>query len=103
MPVGVRGFQKGNRAHGKAPHTIEASKMREYLVTRIAEKMEPLIDAQMDLATGIFYEKADGRIYQREPDPRVGEYLINQGAGRPTESIQLANKDNLPFIIKVDS
>ena len=82
---------KGGRP--KEKRTIQKEKAREYMIQRIAEKLEPIMDAQIESATGLWYEVKDRygkkRIYQREPDTRVGEYLLNQGAGKPVETVKV--------------
>lgn len=109
MPLSPEAISKSPRNKVGRPrgsvagHTIQSSQARQFLIEKIWENMTPIVNAQTDLAKGIFVERANGRVYQKEPDARVGEYLLNQISGRPTESIQLANKDSQPFVIKIDS
>jgi hypothetical protein len=37
-----------------------------------------------------------------EPDHKAAANLLDRGFGRPTETIDLGNKDDQPFIIELD-
>lgn len=74
----------------KASHTLEALKAREYTIQRINEALDPILTAQIEAAKGLYYIGDDGRtIYQKHPDTRTGEYLLNQSIGKPKESIEV--------------
>lgn len=75
-------------ANGTAK-AIEPSQARDHILRKIFAKKDKLIDAQIDAATGL-YTIIDGkRQYQKAPDRAVGEYLLNQLIGRPTESLEI--------------
>ena len=73
-------------------------------MTKIQENWDDLLDAQIRLAKGIFYvekkknkdgEFVDERIYELKPDKEAGQYLMNQGMGKPKESMNIEGKVNL--------
>ncbi len=91
-------FPKGYKPTGrpKAPHTVKAEKAREWIVKQIAKNLEPIFAAKLDLALGHYYEgTAPGtsgkmKIYKTSPDGSALRYLIDQGIGRPKESVELS-------------
>lgn len=65
---------------------------RERIVARINAKRDKLIDAQIDVATGLYYVANDGKhVYTKAPNAGVGEYLLNQLIGKPKESIEVTS------------
>ena len=76
----------------KAGRTVTAEKMRECFVNEVAKKMPALVEAHMDLALGHHYEKMTEtgvmRIYKASPEQKAGQYLLDQGIGKPKESIE---------------
>ena len=99
--------QNGGKREGagrkKAKHTISSEKAREFLITSIVEHLAPIVSAQIDSAKGLFYIGKQGKIFTRLPDTRVGEYLLNQVAGKAKENIELGGNYEKPFIIRLDS
>lgn len=53
------------------------------------------------LATGV-YGKDYMLIVGAEPDYKAADALLNRAYGRPTETIDVGNKDNQPFIIRLN-
>jgi len=99
--------QNGGKRYGagrkKAKHTIASEKAREYLITSIVEQLAPIVSAQIDAAKGLFYEGKEGKVYSRLPDTRVGEYLLNQVAGKAKENVEWSSSDKEPMIVILDS
>lgn len=93
MPLGKRGFQKGNKwstGRPKAQHTVSAEKAREVLVKAVVKKMRDLIEAKFDLALGhkiLKHKFGKEIIYSVSPDGVSIEYLFNQVVGKPKESV----------------
>jgi hypothetical protein len=98
--------QNGGRRIGagrkKANHTIAAEKAREYLVKTIVKELAPIVSAQIDAAKGVFYLGKEGKVYTKLPDTKVGEYLLNQVAGKAKENIEMGGYDDEPFCIRLD-
>ena len=98
--------QNGGKRKGagrkKARHTVASEKAREYLIAQIVEYLAPIVSAQIDSAKGLFYIGKQGKIYTKLPDTKVGEYLLNQVAGKPTGNVELSSSDEKPFIIVLD-
>jgi hypothetical protein len=98
--------QNGGKREGagrkKAKHTIASEKAREYLVEAIAEHLAPIVAAQIEAAKGVFYVGKEGKVYTRLPDTKVGEYLLNQIAGKAKEKIELETESEQPYIIVLD-
>jgi len=97
--------QNGGKRKGagrkKANHTIASEKAREFLVSSIVEHLGPIVSAQIDSAKGLFYIGKKGKIYTQLPNTRVGEYLLNQVAGKAKESVQVQSDDERPWIINL--
>ena len=90
---------KGGRPKGgKASHTLKAEQAREYFVQRVVSEMNPIITAQLEAAKGLYYETADKKIYQREPDIQASKYLVDQTIGRPKETVEMQGD----IILKID-
>ena len=63
---------------------------RERTQLRVGKKIDKILDAQIDLATGLYYVTADGKhVYKQKPDGSRGQYLLDQLIGKPKESIEV--------------
>lgn len=84
-----RGGKRTGAGRKRGVANIKAEEARKYLVQRIADELEDILTSQIELAKGIYYETGTGeevkRVYQKHPNTRVAEYLLNQLIGRPTE------------------
>lgn len=98
-----RGGKRQGAGRKKARHTIAFEKAREYLITSIINNLAPIVSAQIDSATGISYSGKHGKIYTQLPNTKVGEYLLNQVAGKPTVNVEMDLKNERPLIIRLDS
>ena len=92
MPKGIKGFQLGNKVRKKAPHTIAAAKAREFVIKKVNENLEPLLNAKLDLALG--HKKlhitptGEEEVYTESPDGNAIQYLLNQDIGKPKETVE---------------
>ena len=75
MKAGGKRLGAGRPFGSKAQHTVEAEQSRAYVIKRIAEELEPIVNKHIELA--------------KAGDIRGLEYLINQAAGKPKESVEL--------------
>lgn len=100
---------KGGRIPGagrkKAGHTIAAEAARAYVVQRVVTEIKPIMDAQVDLAKGIYVEEKNDkgervRVYQKEPDTVSAKYLLDQTIGRAKETIEMNSKLGIFQIIQ---
>ena len=74
----------------RIPKTVINS--RERVIHKVNKKLDKLIDAQVDLATGLYYVTTDGKhVYTKPPNGSTGEYLLNQLIGKPKENIEIKN------------
>ena len=85
---------KGGRPKGSVGnHTLEASKLREFIVNEVAKKGQALLDAKMDLALGHkklhMTPSGSELVYIESPDPNSIRYLLDQTIGKPTETIKI--------------
>jgi hypothetical protein len=63
---------------------------REKTQLRVDKKLDKLLDAQIDAATGLYYVTKDGKhVYKKAPETSTGQYLLNQLIGKPKESIEV--------------
>ena len=79
-----------------AAHTLEASKMREYLIERVRQEMDALLEAKFALAKGHYFLGDDGKVYTKSPDSNSIQYLLNQSIGKPKETVE--HSGSLEFI-----
>lgn len=83
--------------------TADALEMRKRLIQRVSERLDPLLDSQFDLATGIHEaQEVDGkivRVYKRAPDGAAGRYLLDQSVGRATETVKVTEDITLKIDI----
>jgi len=91
----------GRSGRKKTKYTIAAEKAREYLVNTIAEHLTPIMSAQINATKGLFYIGKEGKVYSRLPDTKVGEYLLNQVAGKAKEKVEVSSDDK-PYVIILD-
>ena len=96
-----RGGKRVGAGRKRGLAAVKTDEIRNYMVAEIAKHTPLLVQTQIDAAVGLMYETKEGRIYTKEPDAKAIEYLMNQGAGKPTESILVGNKDNQPFILNL--
>ena len=101
--VKQNGGKRAGAGRKKARHTIASEKAREYLIASIIRKLAPIVQAQIDAATGISYVGEKKRIYVELPNTRVGEYLLNQVAGKPAMNVGVDLNNEEPLIIRLDS
>lgn len=79
---------KTPKAPAKNQDSMSAS--RERAIYKVNRKLDKIIDAQIDAATGLYYITEDGKhVYTKKPDTGVGEYLLNQVIGKPKENIEV--------------
>ena len=69
---------------------VDVGQARHHIIKQINQKRKKLIEAQIDVATGLYYVANDGKhVYTQKPNAAVGEYLLNQLIGKPKESIEV--------------
>lgn len=97
----------GGRPKGsKGGHTLKAELMRKRLILSVNKEYTPIVQGQIQLAKGLFYEdktKEGTRIvYREKPDGRAAEYLLNQSIGKPRENMEITGADKGPIAIKLN-
>ena len=97
-----RGGKRNGAGRKRGLASIKAEEARKYLVQRVADELEDILAGQIELAKGIYYETGTGedikRVYQKHPDTKVAEYLLNQLIGRPTEFSEIKIQEKPPDI-----
>lgn len=91
----MRGGKREGAGRKKEQRTLATEKMREFVINKIAEEMTPILQGQIEAAKGIWIEKEDKIIYQRAPDNHAAEYLLNQGIGKPKETLDIDTNTTL--------
>lgn len=92
MPSGGARPNSGPERGTKHKKTIEIEMARQIIKERVFANLEPIIEAQIDLAKGHLVEEYIGegkRIYSKSPDKGAAELLLNQTIGKPKESIDV--------------
>jgi hypothetical protein len=105
--------------------TLEKEAAREFVRQKITERLEPLIDAQIDNAVGIRhlmmrdpktgkFERVTGGveqidealksnnvcwIYTKDPSVQAFTDLLNRALDKPAEQVQVAGADGGPIVI----
>jgi len=73
---------------------------------RIADRLPMLIDRMFELSEGVLVEEIDRdgtpRIYQRPPDYKAIEYLVNRIMGKPTERQEVSQDGGLTIQVVYD-
>jgi hypothetical protein len=89
----TRGGKRIGAGRKKGLATVKAEEARNYVVKRIAEELGPILDGQIALAKGMYYEEEDRdglkQVYYKAPDSHVATFLINQLIGRPKETAEV--------------
>lgn len=72
---------------------IRVEKAREYVVKKVVRDMHDILTAQIEAAKGLYVMETNekGKVlrrYRKEPDFKVGEYLLNQSIGKPKEVVE---------------
>lgn len=69
--------------------TIEKRAIKDYILRRVKEELDPLLDAQMDVAKGHYYirEVIGGveKVYKKSPDPTAMKLLLQYAIGNPEQ------------------
>jgi hypothetical protein len=91
--------KKGGRPKGSLSETARMQQeMRKMLTQRARKEFSGLIDAQLDLARGVYVEEVDTvkdkkgniktkrRVYKRPPSSEAIKYLMDQAVGKPKET-----------------
>lgn len=91
MPRGGPRPGAGRPKGSKGGNTIAAEKLREFIIQKVREHVEPLMQAQLDLALGhkkLVKTKAGKELaYTISPDRNSIQYLLNQAIGKPRETV----------------
>ena len=75
MPIhGGKRFGAGRPKGTLAAHTIEASEARKLFVQRVVDEWAPIVDALVEAA--------------KNGNVKVAQYLIDQVAGKPKETLE---------------
>lgn len=88
---------------GQDKRDVVPDEIRAKLINSVDENWDSLMDALLDLATGVWVKEdvvgkngilVDVRVYQKPPDREVVKYLTDQVIGRPKESMNIEKKVN---------
>lgn len=101
MPLGVKGFVKGNNEGHKTKGKKKGKTLeKEALLLIMREKIDPiwgeLIDKKIELAKGIYVLKpvivegkvVDAKVYKEKPDGGALEYLFAMRVGKPKDEVE---------------
>lgn len=104
MPAGGYRPGAGRKKGSKASHTLVAAQMRERLIERVRDHIDPLINAYLDTALGIWVEqKVNGtavKVYRKPPDLFALKNLLDQAIGRAKESLEHSGSVTLEDLYK---
>jgi len=91
--MGKQGGYRPGAGRKKEQRTIEKEKSREFLINRIAKDLEPIVTAQIEAAKGMYVQNMVGsiyvKVYRKLPVLSTGEYLLDQAAGKPVETMKV--------------
>lgn len=85
----------GRKPGVKASHTIASENARAYAIQRITKELDPILTAQIEAAKGMYVETDKKIVYQKSPDLKAGEFLLNQNIGRPKETMEVQGEMRL--------
>jgi hypothetical protein len=92
-----KGWPKGKK-RDKPSHTKQTSaNAREQVIKKIYKHKDALLQAQIELGKGLWYEDTEKGciVYQKKPNAAVGEYLLNQLIGKPKENVEIIGEVEL--------
>lgn len=88
-----------------------AEKLKGILATQVEGRQEEIIQSLIELATGIWVHQTvldpkTGRrtkvkMYQKEPDKEVAQYLLNQFVGKPKQNVEVAGNPDQPLVVTI--
>ena len=107
--LGIKKNTWGGAGRGQGakikPHTLKTAAMRKELVDTVHREFGSILIGQTELAKGLWKEmKVMGkyrRVFQKDPDIRAGEYLINQVLGKPRETVDLGGQSDNPINVNI--
>ena len=108
-----RNAKKAGRPKGAVSETARLQQeMRKMLTERARKEFSGLIDAQLDLARGVYVEEIDTvkdkkgnlktkrRVYKRPPSSEAIKYLMDQAIGKPKETKEIDLNDKRALSIE---
>jgi hypothetical protein len=102
------GIKKGTVLKKTIEKKIKAEHMRKYFLDRVAEEIGPIVEAQIELAKGVFVlekitvgrgknKKTVERVFQKPPDQSMIRYMLDQSLGRATENVNVGGEGGGPI------
>ncbi len=98
MPRGNPNFVKGHKKIGgkkkgsKHKTTIQKELVLEDIKRNVEQQimgdMKTLVKVKMESAKGLYAEDKSGIVFQKDPDGKAGEYLIDRVLGKPKERVE---------------
>lgn len=90
------GGKREGAGRKKGIAAITADKMRDFVVKEIAKKIPNILEAKFDLALGhkVLRKTPTGSefVYLESPDGNALRYLLDQGIGKPKESVEISGQ-----------
>lgn len=84
-----RGGKREGAGRPKGMSAIISERARSFALEKIEKELEPIIDASIALAKGIYVEGEDGKVYKQKPDTQAIKHLVDQIIGKAKESVDL--------------
>lgn len=88
----AKGGKREGAGRPKGFKALAAEQARAHMAKRIADELDPILDAQIESAKGLHYETKDKKVFTREPDVAAGKYLVDQLVGKAKESVDVTTK-----------
>ena len=85
---------KKGRPLGKRKATIQVEQARAYAVKIILSNLDEILQGMTESAKGLWTEQKDKegntiKVYQKAPELKASEYLLNQGIGKAKETMEV--------------
>jgi hypothetical protein len=82
-----RGGKRPGAGRKKANHTIEAEQSRAYLIKRLHEELEPIVDKALEQA--------------KSGDKHARDWLSERAWGKPAQAVEVSGKGGDPIAITI--
>ncbi len=107
MAVIVSGHGGARTGAGRKPKRDKHSGAINRAEKKIVDSLPEIVEAQIKLALGILVQSEPDEngvveVFNKAPDVKAGQYLIDRILGKPTQKQEISGEEGGPLVIKVE-